>query len=75
MDEQTFTFKNRSEKDIPRLNQCWICGKWTVEEIMHPVFVPSQGTEYVKKLICSVCLLPISIDMQRLDEQGKDKAD
>lgn len=54
---------------IPRLNECFICKKWTLEEIMHPIEVQSQGAEYVKKLICPVCLLPISIDMKRLEKE------
>lgn len=58
---------------IPRLNECFICKKWTLEEIMHPVEVPSQGAEYVGKLVCPSCMLPISIDIQRLDkEEGKE---
>ncbi len=44
---------------IPRLHQCFICQKWVLEKIMHPVEVPSQGTEYVKKLICPGCLKAI----------------
>lgn len=53
--------------ETPRLNQCFICGKWTVEKILHPVEVPSQGAEYVTKLICPSCMLPISLDIQKLN--------
>ncbi len=56
----------------PRLNQCFICEKWTLEKIMHSVEVPSQGAEYVKKLICPPCMLPISIDIQRLSKEEKE---
>ncbi|MGO8991197.1 MAG: hypothetical protein ACLQGU_17765 [bacterium] len=70
MDETDSLF-NAKEKAIPRLNQCFICGKWTIEGILHPVEIPSQGTEYVKKLICPSCMLPISVDMQRLEKEAE----
>lgn len=54
MDEQPlFDVKG---KDIPRVRECFICGKFILESIMHPVEVPSQGSEYVTKLICDDCL-------------------
>lgn len=40
----------------PRLNRCLICEKWTVEKLMRPVEIPSQGNEYVQKLACDDCL-------------------
>jgi len=58
--------------EIPRLNKCFVCVKWTVEKAMYPVEVPSQGTEYVKKLICRSCMLPISIEMQDLAKEKKE---
>ena len=59
---------------IPRLNQCFICQRWTVEETMHPVEVPSQGIEYVKKLICPFCMHHISEGIQKLKKEKKEAA-
>ena len=56
---------------IPRLNQCFICQRWTLEEIMQAVEVPSQGMEFVKKLICPFCMNPISAEIQKLKEEKK----
>jgi hypothetical protein len=47
---------------LPRLNKCLICGKWVLEKLMHPVKIPSQGVEYVTKLICSECFKKRGID-------------
>lgn len=54
MDE--LTLFNVKDKVIPKLNQCLICQKWTLEKLMSPVEIPSQGSEYVTKLICQGCL-------------------
>ena len=70
MGEQTGSLFNVKEKDIIKIHQCFTCQKWKAEKLMHPVEVPSQGSEYVTKLICQDCMLPISIDIERL---GKDQ--
>jgi C4-type Zn-finger protein len=56
MDEQTGSLFNVKDKGIPKLNQCLICQKWTLEKLMSPVEIPSQGSEYVQKLACKGCL-------------------
>lgn len=46
-----------SEKSgIPRLNQCYLCKAWKLEETLSPIEVPDQGNGYVRKLACEKCL-------------------
>lgn len=40
---------------VLRLSQCLICGKWTIEKLMHPVEVPDQAG-CIRKLACKTCL-------------------
>lgn len=42
MDEQPlFDVK---EKNIPKVRECFICRKFTLEKLMHQIEVPSQGS-------------------------------
>ena len=45
--------------DIPRLNQCFICKAWRLEESLAPVEVADQ-VGYVQKLICKECMEKIN---------------
>lgn len=52
--------------DIPRLNQCYLCKSWQLEENLKPIEVPDQ-TGYVKKSACQKCLDEI------IDKSGHQK--
>ncbi len=52
MEQQTLS----NPENVIRLNQCYLCKEWELEKNLKPVEIPSQGTEYVRKLACQKCL-------------------
>lgn len=40
----------------PRLNQCYLCKTWDLEERLSPIEIPDQGASYVRKMACKGCL-------------------
>jgi hypothetical protein len=50
------TLFDQSKEKLSRLNQCYLCNAWAIEESLHSIEVPDQGTSYVKKLACQACL-------------------
>jgi hypothetical protein len=53
--ETMTTLFDLPKESIPRLNQCYLCKSWHLEEGLHPIEVPDQAG-YVKKLGCQKCL-------------------
>lgn len=47
------------KNSIPRLNQCFLCKKWDLEEKLSFIEIPDQGASYVKKMACQKCLKEI----------------
>lgn len=70
--EQDKLFKPEKSGSLPRLNQCFLCKKWDLEEKLLPVWVPSQGIEYVQKLACKGCLGPILCEGRPVSSEGKE---
>jgi hypothetical protein len=51
------------KREVPRLNQCFLCKEWRLEKTFFPIEVPDQAG-YIRKMACRGCL-------DRIEGQGR----